>query len=314
MPPDDDTRALLALIETWDAPAPGDDTYEQVRAFTREHWSMLGEPGESVARVEELRVPSADGDVGVRAYWPHADGPLPALVMLHGGGWFQGSLDHCDGLCRGLANGAGCVVLSVDYRLAPEHPFPAALEDAYAVLAWAVAQAGELGVDPARVGVCGESAGGNLAAALTLMAAQRRGPAVACQALLCPALDASMSQPSVGMLREQGNMVDAEQLAWAWSRYRGEAPADDPLVSPLAATLDMPLPPTTSVVAEADALRDEGIAYAAKLAAAGTDVRLRCWAGQLHCFFLCTARLPLAATAVAEIARDVGELLAGARR
>jgi acetyl esterase len=308
---DEDSRALLSVIEAWDVPSLEDASLEQLRARNAANLLTLMAPGEPVAQVEPLRVRVAHGELALRAYRARVGELAPALLYLHGGGWIAGSVDVEDAICRRLANGAACTVLSLEYRLAPEHPFPAPLEDAYAALAWVAANARELELDADRVGVCGQSAGGSLAAALTLLAARRGGPAIAFQALLCPALDASMAQPS---WRELGSGYTLEEadLAGAWRRFRGDAPADDPLVSPLLASPTAPLPPTSIVAAECDPLRDEALAYGALLARAGTDVRVRCWPGQLHSFYLYTARLPLAAAALEDVVCELRRGLHGA--
>ena len=305
---DEESQALMALMRTWVVPPLELDTLEELRAVQETNLLTLSAPGDPVAHVEDHRVLVAGASIGVRVYRPRPDEVTPALLYVHGGGWIFGSVDLVDPFCRDLASRSEATVVSVEYRLAPEHPFPTPLEDIYAALEWVVAHADELGIDPQRIAVAGESAGGNLAAALTLLAMERGGPAIAAQVLLCPVLDASMSQPSLRALHE-GYALETDDLAWAWDRYRGDAPASDPLVSPSAATLERPLPPTSIVVAECDPLRDEALAYGAKLAAAGTDLRVRCWAGQLHAFFLCTATLSLAPIAVDQIARDVRELL-----
>jgi acetyl esterase len=308
---DRDSRAFLASVRHWETAPLESGTIERSRELAERNLLATMLRGEPVARVEQRRVPSEGGPIGVRVYRPRPDEVAPALVFLHGGGWVQGSLAYSDPLCRSLALRAGATVFSDDYRLAPEHPFPAALDDAAAVLEWVIAHAEELGVDPRRVAVGGESAGGQLAAALTLRSQQAGAPAIAGQLLLCPSLDATMAQPS---WREfgHGHGLDASDCAFVWDQFRQGVPTSEPLLSPLAARLTLPLPRTAIVLAECDPQRDEGLAYAAKLAAAGTDVRMHCWAGQLHAFFLFTAWLPIAASAVDEIAAELSWLLADA--
>lgn len=307
MPLDEDSRSLLALIDTWESVPMRDDKLTELRESLEVNLAKLIAPVEFTHPVEELSIPVQGGEIAARTYRSHAAGPTPALVFLHGGGWVKGSIDHTDALCRSLASRSPCTVISVNYRLAPEHPYPRPLEDAYEALTWVADHARELDVDTARIGVCGESAGGNLAAALTLCAAQRGGPKVAFQVLLCPAVDASLSHPS-HVAFGSGYALDRKEMEWYQARYLQGADPADPLVSPLAARLEEPLPPTSIMVAECDPLRDEGIAYATKLAQAGTDVQLSCWAGQLHSFFLFTARVSTAQRGVDEIARELCRL------
>ncbi|POX38031.1 hypothetical protein C3486_25330 [Streptomyces sp. Ru73] len=254
-----------------------------------------------VARVEDRRLPGPAGapEVPVRLYWPRAagDGALPVVVFCHGGGFVICDLDSHDTMCREMANATGALVVSVDYRRAPEHRFPAAAEDAYAVLCWAAAHAPEVGGDPARIAVAGDSAGGNLAAVLPLMARDRGGPMPVFQLLVYPMLDPARDTPSY---REnaRGYFVTADHLRWYWEQYLGtEADSGHPYASPLAAPDLSGLPPAHVLTAEYDPLRDEGETYARRLREAGVTVDVRRYAGVFHGFFGMPAQLPAAAEA-----------------
>ncbi|MFD5559823.1 alpha/beta hydrolase [Kitasatospora griseola] len=246
--------------------------------------AAAGNP-ESVGSVEELTVPGPGGPLPLRVYRPERDGRLPVLLYLFGGGWTLGSPDTGDAICRRLTNAVGCVTVSVGYRLAPEHPFPAAVHDVIAGAEWIAANAAELGVDPERIAVGGDSAGGNLAAALTLAARERGGPALRHQLLVYPNTDHAADTPSV---REHDDplLFNRRSVAWYWGHYLAD-PADgaDPLASPLRAPSLAGLPPATVITAEYDPLRDEGEAYARALRAAGVPVELRRYDGMPHGFF-----------------------------
>ncbi|MFJ8442117.1 alpha/beta hydrolase [Kitasatospora griseola] len=246
--------------------------------------AAAGNP-EPVGPVEELTVDGPGGPLPLRVYRPENDGRLPVLLYLFGGGWTLGSPDTSDAICRRLTNAVGCVTVSVGYRLAPEHPFPAAVHDVIAAAEWIAANAAELGVDPERIAVGGDSAGGNLAAALTLAARERGGPALCHQLLVYPNTDHAADTPSV---REHDDplLFNRRSVAWYWGHYLAD-PADgaDPLASPLRAASLAGLPPATVITAEYDPLRDEGEAYAHALRAAGVPVELRRYDGMPHGFF-----------------------------
>ncbi|MFD5147039.1 alpha/beta hydrolase [Streptomyces sp. NPDC058401] len=239
--------------------------------------------------VASVRDTVADG-VPVRIYDPAPGaGGRPLVVFLHGGGWVMCGLDTHDALCRALAVASGAVVVSADYRLAPEHPWPAAPDDALTVLLWARARAAELGCDPARLVVAGDSSGGNLAAVTTL-----RAPGlIAGQLLFYPALDASMEHPSVAEFGE-GYFHTAAHMAWYWDQYGGDP--DHPHVSPLRAPDLSGLPRTLLVLADCDLLRDEGLAYGRRLGGAGVDCGVHLVPGVFHGFL--GLPLPAAASAI----------------
>ena len=246
--------------------------------------SALDQP-EEVTRVDDRIVPGADNDVPVRVYTP-ADavgGDAPLLIWLHGGGWVIGDLDTTDATARALANRSGAVVVSVDYRLAPEHTAPAALEDALAALTWSVENAELLGVNAAKVAVGGDSAGGNLAAALCLRVRDEFGPDIDFQLLVYPVVDCTLSHPSIEENAE-GYFLTKDAMVWFTGHYLGGLDPKDPSVSPLYANTLAGLPPALVITAEFDPLRDEGEAYAAALRDAGVAVEAVRYEGQIHGF------------------------------
>ncbi|MGW2402445.1 alpha/beta hydrolase [Kitasatospora sp. NPDC001664] len=246
--------------------------------------AAAGNP-EPVHAVEEFTVPGPGGPLTLRVYRPGDAPGLPALLYLFGGGWTLGSLDTGDAICRRLTNAVGCVTVAVGYRLAPEHPFPAAVHDVAAAARWTAAHAAELGIDPTRLAVAGDSAGGNLAAALTLLARTEGGPALRHQLLVYPNTQHGADTPSV---REHDDplLFNRRSVAWYWGHYLADqADGDDPLASPLRADDLSGLPSATVITAEYDPLRDEGEAYAEALRAAGVEVELRRYDGMPHGFF-----------------------------
>jgi acetyl esterase len=245
----------------------------------------LQPPAEEVASVEDRTVPGPAGEIPVRVYTPAGEGPRPVVVYFHGGGWVIGDLDVVDRPCRTLANAADAVVVSVDYRLAPEHRHPAAFDDALAATTWVAEHADELGADPARLAVGGDSAGGQLAAAVSQAARGAGGPAIAFQLLIYPVTDmdfttASYTENAEGYLLQRGSMQ------WFWAHYLGaQDPGTDPTAFPARAADLGGLPPAFVATAEFDPLRDEGEAYAKALADAGVDVVASRYDGMVHGFF-----------------------------
>jgi acetyl esterase len=242
----------------------------------------LGDDGPEVADITDHRVPVDGGEITVRVYTPHGTPPFPGHLNIHGGGFWLGTLDHFDAGCRSLAEDAGCVVASVDYRMAPEHKFPVAAEDSYAALGWLVDRAGTLGVDRSRVSVGGGSAGGNLSAVVALMARDRGGPPLVFQLLEIPVTDLTMSYPSI-MENGEGYLLTRAGMQQLVGYYLATpADATNPYASPIFAEDLSGLPPGLIMTAECDPLRDEGEAYGARLQAAGVPVTVRRWAGQIH--------------------------------
>jgi acetyl esterase len=282
--------AARKLIDAIDKTFPrvetltGAEARRQVRAF-QESWPVDLEP---VDRVEDRRIPGPAGDIPVRIYWPAGPtsrGPLPALVYVHGGGWVICDLDTYEAMCRIMANRVGCVIVSVDYRLAPEHPFPAAADDAYAATRWVAEHATELGADPRRVGVGGDSAGGNLAAVCALMARDRGGPALVFQLLIYPVTDCSFDTTSYRD-NAQGYYLEAVTMRWYWRQYLGDgADGANPYASPLRAPDLSQLPPALVITAGYDPLRDEGEAYGRRLQEAGVDTKVSRYETMFHGFF-----------------------------
>lgn len=258
-------------------------------------------------RSEDHVLDAPDGEISVRLYRPPgpAPDPAPVIVHLHGGGWVLGGVAFEENRCRALAAETGAAVASVAYRLAPEHPFPTPLDDAYAATAWVTANAARLGLDPQRVAVMGSSAGGNLAAAVTLLARERGGPALAFQALIYPVCDASGDHPSHRQCSDVFPLT-AEEMRWFWRQYVPDADTRlTALASPLRATDLSGLPPAYVLTAEFDPLRDEGEAYAARLAAAGVPIVHERAKGMVHGFLAVAPHLPQVQALFAGLARQL---------
>ena len=241
---------------------------------------------EKVGTVEDRLIPGVAGKQPIRIYTPEGDGPFPILVYFHGGGWVVGSINTVDASCRALTNLADCMVVSADYRLAPEDKFPAAVDDCYAAARWVALNAAALNGDAARLAVGGESAGANLAAAVTLKAQESGLPSLAYQLLMYPVTGHAFAMPS-HMENAQGYFLTTEMMAWFWDHYlASEADGQNPLASPLRASTDQcrGLPPAFIATAEYDPLRDEGAAYATKLSEAGVAVEYICFEGLIHGF------------------------------
>jgi acetyl esterase len=256
-------------------------TAEEARRTSKEMFAFAP-PGEPVRKVDDLTIPGPLGTIPARVYTPFGEGPFPIFVHLHGGGWVVGDLDSSDFECRAIANAAGCIVVSVDYRLAPEHKFPAPAEDAYQATRWIAENAASLGGAPGAIAVGGMSAGGNLAAVVALMARDRGGPALACQVLVVPVTDCGCDTPSH---IECGDdyLLTREEMQYFWDLYLAEAEdGDHPYASPLRAPDLSGLPPARVQTAEFDPLRDEGRAYAERLEAAGVPVSYQCYEGMIH--------------------------------
>jgi len=280
-------------------------------ADARRLFGAIRAMGGTPAPVDAVRDLRLGGSIPARSYRPKDAGarPRPALVFFHGGGWVLGNLDTIDGLCRRLANASGCVVVSVDYRLSPEAKFPAALEDCHAAARIVAAEAGSLGIDPERVAVGGDSAGGNLAAAVAILARDRRELDLAFQLLIYPIADFAFDTPSY-LANAEGFGLTREMMAWYWDQYLAR-PEDgaSPLASPLRAAELAGLPPAMVVTAEYDVLRDEGEAYAARLRDAGVAVGLRRYPGQIHGFLQLADTFPTAREAIADVGRALREAL-----
>ncbi|TAK75018.1 MAG: alpha/beta hydrolase [Dehalococcoidia bacterium] len=280
MPLDPAARAFLDEAEALGAPPTYALTPAEARAAR-----PLPPPGPEVARVEDMEVFGPEGPIPVRLYYPSDAPNLPVLIWFHGGGWVLGSVEHDDPTARRLCAGSGVIVISVDYRLAPENRYPAAVDDAYAAAVWAWQNAARYGGDQARIAVGGVSAGANLAAAVTLLSRDRGGTAFRHQLLVVPVTDCRMQTASYAE-NADGYVLTRASMEWFYGHY---APAGvdraQPSISPLLAKSHAGLPPADIHVAEYDPLRDEGEAYAAALEAAGVLVTLTRHAGQIHSFF-----------------------------
>lgn len=242
-----------------------------------------GEP-EAVGKIEDRLIPGPGGQQAIRIYTPNGRGPFPVLVYFHGGGWVVGSIETVDASCRALTNLVGCIVVSADYRLAPEDRFPAAVDDCYAATRWAALNAASFYGDPTKLAVGGESAGANLAAAVALMAQERGTPSLAAQLLFYPVLNYAFDTPSYRENAE-GYFLTKEMMAWFWRQYlRDETDGDNPYASPLRARHLRGVAPALIFTAEFDPLRDEGAAYATRLREAGVPVEYTCCGGLIHGF------------------------------
>ncbi|MCW2990350.1 MAG: alpha/beta hydrolase family protein [Solirubrobacterales bacterium] len=299
MPLDPQAKELIALLDAG-FPKLGEDVTDaaEARAILAAQPAPPLDPP-PIGHVEDRTVPGADGEVGARAYWPVGrDGPegeaLPLIVFFHGGGFVLCDLDTHDVVCRNLANMADAVVLSIDYRLSPETPYPGGLEDCYAATVWAHEHAAELGGDPTRLVVAGDSSGGNFAAVVAMMARDRGGPPISYQYLIYPVTDQDFES---GSYRENGGdyFTTATHMRWYCEQYGGAA--DDPYVAPLRAQDLSGLPPARIITAEYDPLRDEGEAYAKRLQEAGVDATVRRFDGMFHGFFTFSLIFPPGQTA-----------------
>lgn len=285
MPLHAQAQALLELMTDsgiiLDAGSDVTEVRAAVETFARAGRAM----GEDVHEVADRAATGPAGDIPVRVYRPAADPALPVVVFFHGGGWVIGSVETHDNTCRSLANGVGAVVVSVEYRLAPEHTFPAAIDDAFAATRWVWEHANQIGGDAGRVALAGDSAGGNLAAVVALRAREESGPPLAYQALIYPVTDYEFDSAS---MRDNatGFFLERDSMRWFYGHYlRDPSDGADWRVSPARARDLSGLPPAFVLTAEFDPLRDQGEAYARRLAAAGVDVDLRRYDGVFHGFF-----------------------------
>jgi len=287
VPLDPQARAVLERIARARLPPYSELGAAAVREFYRETRGPLGAAPPEVARVEAVHAPGPGGVIPIRLYRPlgaGADERLPGLVYFHGGGWSFGDLDTHEVVCRELANLGRCAVASVDYRLAPEHKFPAAVDDAIAATGWLAREAGALGLDPDRIAVGGDSAGGNLAAVVALAARDAGAPRLAMQLLIYPATDMAADTPSHREFAD-GYVLTRDAILWSRGNYlRSPDDVVDWRASPLRAPDLARLPPAYLVTCGFDPLRDEGRAYAERLSAAGVPVTYECFEGMVHGF------------------------------
>lgn len=261
------------------------ETPEQARAKMRALMEANPIPPEQIYRVEDRRIPGAAGEIGARVYTPQVDSTMGVLVYFHGGGWVLGDLESHDRVCRGLANRAGCVVVSVDYRLAPEHVFPAAAEDCYVATKWVAENAASLGAEASRLAVGGDSAGGNLAAAVSMMARDRSGPPIALQILFYPVTDCALDTPSQKEFAADGFVLSRGDMEWFWKHYLGDNPEkNNPYACPFRAKNLADLPRALVLTASHDPLRDEGERFAERMITAGVKVTCTRYEGVTHGF------------------------------
>ena len=298
MPLDPEAKAIL------DALSGGEevDPFSLPHTVIREGFAAMpsSAEGPEVSTVEMREVDGPAGKIPVRIYTPAGKAPRPGIVFFHGGGFVVCDLDSHDATCRELANGADCVVVSVDYRLAPEAKFPAAPEDCYAATQWVSREAEQLGIDPARIAVAGDSAGGNLAAVVAMMCRDRGGPSLVHQLLIYPVTDNRFDTTSYKD-NGSGYFLSANMMRWFWHHYLdSEADGDNPLASPLRARDLSGLPSATVLTAEYDPLRDEGCAYVKRLQEAGVATAHTNYPGVFHGFIGMTEQIPRARQAVEE--------------
>jgi acetyl esterase len=300
MPVTSEVQTILDFIA-----AAGTPPREQLTpAELRESYSLLSTTATKaeMAVVSDHTAPGPAGDIPVRVYVPTSEpGPRPVLVYFHGGGWVIGDIETHDCTVRAVAEASGVTAVSVDYRRAPEDPFPAALDDCLAAVRWVVANAAELDVDPARLAVGGDSAGGNLAAIVAHELRSAGGPDVRFQLLVYPVTDGTMGHPSIDENAE-GYFLTKDTMDWFWEQYVGDGDRTGVRVSPMHLPDEAlaGLPPALVITAEYDPLRDEGEAYAARLAAAGVEVTSRRFDGMIHGFFSLRDLVPEGDVAIAE--------------
>jgi acetyl esterase len=299
---DPQAKALLDLIAQAGRIPYSQITPPQARAQYVELCRRTRKPGEWAVDVRDITLPGPGGALRARLYGPSAAGaaPLPALLYFHGGGWCIGDIDTHDPACRQLAHEAGCAVLSLDYRLAPEHRFPAAVEDCVAAVEFAAREGRRLGLDPARLAIGGDSAGGNLAAVATL-AARDYGIALKGQVLIYPATDFAGDTASHGEYGE-GFLLTRDAVAWFGGNYVDAAQHGDWRASPLRAPDLARLPPALIIVGECDVLRDESRAYAEALRRAGNEASFHLYPGMIHGFFTMGGMIAAADRAIAQAA------------
>ena len=297
MPVDPQLQPLLDLLATSGAPSITTLQPDAARALMAAMRANAREV--EVHTVADRAVPGPAGDVPVRVYSPAGEGPFPLLVWIHGGGWVLGSVEESDPVVRGLSVAADCVVASIEYRLAPEHPFPAGLEDCWAALRWCVDHADELRIDPDRVAIGGDSAGGNLAAACTVLARDAGGPPLCFQLLVYPVVDFDATTRSM-VDNAEGYLLTREVMQWFYDHYTHPDQRTDPRAAPLRAEDLSGLPPALVITAEYDPLRDEGEAYGRRLAEAGVPTTVSRYDGMIHAFFTMTAFADRAVEAEAE--------------
>jgi acetyl esterase len=301
MPVDPQVQRLLDLVAELSSPEPSLGGLPSMRAFS--HQRTRGIAAGPDAHVQNRELAGPERALPIRIYRPlGSEGRrLPALVYLHGGGFVIGSIDQSDADCRWLATGVACAVINVEYALAPEHPFPAGLEDAYCATRWVHEHADELEIDPARIALAGDSAGGNLAAGVAVLARDRRGPPLVFQLLIYPVADLSRFDTESYRDNAEGYLLTRSRMLWFASQYFAKpTDARNPLASLCLCEQLLGLPPALVITAEYDPLRDEGEAYARNLERAGVPVQLSRYPGMVHGFFAMSVHIDAGKRALAE--------------
>lgn len=278
--------SLIKMAQENPSPPLSEMTPEEARAARNPVITGHGGAPQDVTKVEEHDIDVDGGKIKVRVYTPAGDGLFAALVYFHGGGWVVGNIDTHDSVCRALANESGCVIASVDYRLSPENKYPAAAEDCYVGTKWVADNAAKLNCDPARIGVGGDSCGGNLSAVVCLMAAQRGGPEIKFQLLVYPCTDVKdMDKPTYKKYWDKLILTGDGMTFFTNCYVNSEADKANPYVSPLLAEDVSNQPPALVITAEHDVLTSDGELYHQKLLAAGVESTYSCYPGMIHLFF-----------------------------
>jgi acetyl esterase len=307
MPLDPDAQAVVAHTKEYMPLAFNEMAIEDVRRVRASQQPLIGPP---VHEVIDRAIPGPHGAIPIRVYRPSGEAGLPVFVWIHGGGWSLGDLGEGDVVDRMISNQAGCLIVSVDYRLAPEHKFPVPFEDCLAAVQWVAQHAAKLGGDPARLAIGGDSAGGNLSAAVALAVRDLGGPAISLQVLVYPATEYAVERPSWRRNRE-GPLLTAEDVIWFWGLYlRDAADRTDPRAVPTSAKTLAGLPPAFILVAEYDPLCDDGLEYGRLLAEAGVKVTSKRYDGVFHGFFGMPGIVAKAAEAIDDVAAALRDTFA----
>lgn len=286
-----EAERLIASFDDAGVPPFEEMTVPQARAAAQGFLQLQGDLTE-VSDIAEITIPGPGGPIPARVITPHGDGPFPVIVYFHGGGWVVGDSGLVEAPLRTLSACAKSVIVAVDYRLAPEHRSPAALDDCYAATAWVSSNCGQLNGDPNRLVVAGDSAGGNLAAGVALSCRDNLGPSIAAQVLIYPVVDFDFTTASYTE-NATGNFLTRASMQWFWAHYLGASElSDSPYAAPNRIEDLSGLPPTFIATAECDVLRDEGNSYAARLGAAGVPTTTREYEGMIHGFFWALGALP----------------------
>ena len=305
MPVDPQVAELLQQFTLLEVPYINTLNPPEARELTAKLRGKTLNP-EPVAVVENRTIPGPGGNIPIRIYRPNSSKPLPVVVFFHGGGWVIGNLDWLDDMCRAYANGVECVVVSVDYRLAPEHKFPAAVEDAYAATLWVANNTNLINGDRDRIAVVGDSAGGNLATVVALMAREKGTPPLIYQVLIYPATHYNTETESYQKYGNGDYRFTKAEMVWFWQHYlRTDADGQNPYASPLLAEDLSNLPPALIITAEYDMLRDEAEVYADRLQSAGVPVTLKNYDGMIHGFLGFARVVDVGQKAIADIAAQL---------